>query len=382
MKNFCSSYGLHSLIKQPTCYKNPKNPSCIDLILTNKAKSFQRACIMEIGLSDFHRMTISVLKMHFCKLPPKVLRNKDFKNFENERFMDSLQSAFNNQNGDYVKNPDLFVNISHEVLNEYAPRKKKYIHGNNKPLMTKVLSKAIMQRARLRSKFLKNPTNQNSLSYTKRRNFCSSLLRKEKKEYIANLNEKGITDNRKFWYTDKTFLSDKIKSRENIILVHNERITSVDVEVVNNLNDFFSNILKNLNFPEYYVEDKLSHSLPSHPTLKDILKYKNHPSIKVIKSFSTRFSSFYFSQADKNTVLKEIRKIKINKEVLDTNIPLKKLKENAEYFAEYICLQFNESICTSKFPVFFKLANITPVFKQGSRNQKENYRPISILPII
>ena len=60
MKNFCSSYCLNSLIKQPTCFKNPENPSCIDLILTNKTRSFQSACVVETGLSDFHRMTISV----------------------------------------------------------------------------------------------------------------------------------------------------------------------------------------------------------------------------------------------------------------------------------------------------------------------------------
>ena len=79
MKNVCSSYGLHSLIKQPTCYKNPENPSCIDPILTNKAKSFQSTCVIETELSDFQRMTISVLKMHFRKLPPKVISYKDLK---------------------------------------------------------------------------------------------------------------------------------------------------------------------------------------------------------------------------------------------------------------------------------------------------------------
>ena len=112
--------------------------------------------------------------------------------------MNSLQPALNNQNSGYVKNPDLFSNICHEVLNKHASRKKKYLRGNNKPFMNKVLSKAIMQRTRLRNKFLKNPTNQNRLSYTKQRNFCLSLLRKEKKEYFENLNEKDITDNRKF----------------------------------------------------------------------------------------------------------------------------------------------------------------------------------------
>ena len=162
-------------------------------------------------------------------------------------------------------------------------------------------------------------------------------------------------------------------------MVNNERITS---DEANTLNDFLSNIIKNLKLPEYYVKDKLSHSLSSHPTLKTKLQYKNHSSIKVIKRFSTCFSSIYFSQIDKNTVLKEIRKLKMNKTVQDTDIPVKILKENAEYFAEYICLQCNEVICASKFPASFKLANITPDFKQGSRNQKENYRPISILPII
>ena len=33
--NMKSFYNLESLIKQPTCYKNPSKPTCHDLILTN-----------------------------------------------------------------------------------------------------------------------------------------------------------------------------------------------------------------------------------------------------------------------------------------------------------------------------------------------------------
>ena len=36
-------------------------------------------------------MTVSVLKTHFRELPPKVVTYRDFKKFENERFMDSLK---------------------------------------------------------------------------------------------------------------------------------------------------------------------------------------------------------------------------------------------------------------------------------------------------
>ena len=72
------------------------------------------------------------------------------------------------------------------------------------------------------------------------------------------------SDNRKFCYTVKPFPLDKIKFRENIILINNEKITPDEVEVANTLNDFFSNIIKKLKIPEYYVEDKLPHSLSRH----------------------------------------------------------------------------------------------------------------------
>ena len=165
-------------------------------------------------------------------------------------------------------------------------------------------------------------------------------------------------------------------------MVNNGNIESNENEVAKTFNDFFSNIVKNLKIPEYQCEDDLHNRLSSHPALQAILKYRNHPSINNIRNSSQRFSSFYFSQVDTNTVLKEIRRLSAKKAVQDTDIPVKVLKENAEFFAEQICRQFNEAICSSKFPATFKFANVTPVFKQGTRNLKDNYRPISILPII
>ena len=56
-----------------------------------------------------------------------------------------------------------------------------------------------------------------------------------------------------------------------------------------------------------------------------------------------------------------------------TDIPIRVPKENADIFGDYIFGFFNESI---------KNANITPVFKKGHRKSKENYRTVSILPVI
>ena len=62
--------------------------------------------------------------MDFCKLPPEVISYRDFKNFENEKFITSLQSTLDSQNIDYIKNPGLFLEICQKVLNHHAPRKK------------------------------------------------------------------------------------------------------------------------------------------------------------------------------------------------------------------------------------------------------------------
>ena len=70
MKGFCQIYNFQYLLDKPTCYKNPFNHSCVNLILTNRLRSFQKSCTFEIGLSDFHRMTLTVLKSFIAKQKP------------------------------------------------------------------------------------------------------------------------------------------------------------------------------------------------------------------------------------------------------------------------------------------------------------------------
>ena len=51
-------------------------------------------------------------------------------------------------------------------------------------------------------------------------------------------------------------------------------------------------------------------------------------------------------------------------------------------FAEIICKYFNESLEKSKFPDCLKLLNVTPASKKVARTSKNNYRPVSIPPIL
>ena len=86
------TYDLKSLIKEPTCYKNPNESSSIGLILTSKTRSFQHSCVIETSLSDFYKITGTVMKTLFEKLQPRVVNYRDYKYLENNRFKSELLS--------------------------------------------------------------------------------------------------------------------------------------------------------------------------------------------------------------------------------------------------------------------------------------------------
>ena len=65
LETFCSIWKLKTLGKEPTCFKNPNNPSCIDLFLTNTTRSSQETQVFETGLSDFQKLVVTVLMSTF-----------------------------------------------------------------------------------------------------------------------------------------------------------------------------------------------------------------------------------------------------------------------------------------------------------------------------
>ena len=90
MKVFCDTYNLTSLVNVATCFKSIDRPTSIDLILTNKKRSFQSTSIIETGLSDFHKLTTSILKTSFCKQKPKVIHYRSYKDYVNQEFQTRL----------------------------------------------------------------------------------------------------------------------------------------------------------------------------------------------------------------------------------------------------------------------------------------------------
>ena len=96
MAGFCGTYDLRSLISELSCYKNPENRTCIDLILTSHPHIFQNSCVLEKGLSDFHKMTVTIMKASFQRLQPRIINSRDYRCFQNDVFREELLSELLN----------------------------------------------------------------------------------------------------------------------------------------------------------------------------------------------------------------------------------------------------------------------------------------------
>ena len=78
----------------------------------------------------------------------------------------------------------------------------------------------------------------------------------------------------------------------------------------------------------------------------------------------------------------EIRLLKPNKASQYSDEQTKIIEENSDIFSNFICESINNSIKSSLFPSCWKHADVTPLHKKCNKNLTENYRPVSILPIL
>ena len=379
MNDFCQMYNLHNLINEPTCYKNANNPSSIDLILTNRKKSFHNSITIETGLSDHHKMTVTVLKSYFKKKEPITVNYRCYKKFNVNLFRSELINVLQNVNNE-IDNEEFKKTFMH-VLNIHAPMKKKFIRGNNAPFMNKTLSKAFMHRSKLKNNFNKNPTEENKRLYKKQRNFCVSLLEKEKKKYYNNLDLKIFDDNKTFWQRIKPLFSDKQKSLlSDIILVENDIITSDKKEVAEKLNNFFIEAVDNLDI-ETYLPGNMDETLPK--TLQEIInKYDNHPSIQKIKENVSEENNFSFSDMTSHDLENQIRKLDTKKANIEDDFPTKILIETNDIVSYHLSTFYNKAKNNQNYPTSLKVANVTPIHKKDEKTLMKNYRPVSLLPIV
>ena len=174
-----STCNLKSLVKQKTCFRNPGNASCIDLILKNYPRSFQDSSVFETGISDFYKLTTTILKQYFPKPKPKIVNYRHSINFRNDEFRAKLDKEilkYDINNIKYQHSLNIFI----KTLNKHTTMKIKYLRASQGNFMTKGLNKAIMKCSRLRNTFPRDRTEKSQKEHNKQINFYFNFLKKSK----------------------------------------------------------------------------------------------------------------------------------------------------------------------------------------------------------
>ena len=320
------------------------------------------------GLSDFHKLVLPVFKTTFCKSKPKEIIYRNFKNFEEESFNQELKNNLINSS---TESYEFFEKVFLDTLNKHAPLKKKSVRANHAPYVTKTLRKAIMRRSNLQTIYFKKRTPESLKKYKKQKNYCSKLYKKERKAFFSNLNPSNICDNKTFWKYVQPFFSEKRKISNKITLVDdNDTIVSDDQSISEELNISFKNATKSLNIRQNsYLTDE-SNEIEDQ-VKKAIFKYKNHPSIILIKNKITVPELFAFTEASVSDIEKELSNLNAKKASTFKNITPKVLKASIESCSEVLTKLFNNTILTSNFPDKLKVADVSPILKKIThKNQR------------
>ena len=118
-------FNLTNLVDTETFVTN-SHKSTVDLILTNKASSFQKSMTTKTGLSDFHKLVWTFFKSHYSRLKPKIVYYRNYKNFNNSNFLKDLSNnTLFLDSDDPNENYNFLTKKFQEVVNRHATLKKK-----------------------------------------------------------------------------------------------------------------------------------------------------------------------------------------------------------------------------------------------------------------
>ena len=221
-----------NIITGKTC--NKSNGTSIDILLTNRPRSFHKTSIFKTGISDLHKLILSFFRSYFTRIQPKTIEYRKYATFDKGKFLHDLDqellkgAIYQNNEGMY----SIFTRIFQNVLNKHAPLKQKKVRGNHAPFMTKDLSKAIINKSQTRNRYLKWPSRGNFLAVKSAKNLCKNLIKTKKKSHFQKLTQKGFANNKAFWNTNKPFLTNKGFLTSDSISLTQEHETITDKKTI------------------------------------------------------------------------------------------------------------------------------------------------------
>ena len=340
-----SNLGLKQCILQPTHVRG----NTLDILLTNSESYIDNLSVLDrnaVCKSDHFPVTFTIKgKVRTRKIPKRKCYN-----FKKANWTD-LNSALCNTDWSYLNRCEVeagwtyFKSHLFHLVNTFIPT-VTVKSDSQPPWFDSDAFSAWRDKERLRTKFNRSKSLVDELKYSKSRLKFKHTMAQKMRDNLTDSEDNALIS-KKFWsYVKSTSKSSRIP--ESVSL--KEQLRSDPADQANLFNTFF--------FDQF-----------STPSLYDIdIDYSNDPHFDI--------------DFDHRRVRKLLSKINTNKAQGPDGIHGMILKRCAVGLAYPLSLIFKLSYNTGHLPDEWKLANVVPVHKKGSKSNVENYRPISLTCLV
>lgn len=359
LKFLYEAYQFSQLITEYTRVTN-HSKTLIDHLITNEPENIKASGVLEIAISD-HYLVYGVRKFQTIKSNPKYIESRNMKNYDPCLFIHDLKNVpwdllyISDDPDDMVYTwENLFV----EVLDIHAPLRKRRVRNKPSPWLSPSIRKLMYNRDYLKKQAIKHGSNILFEAYKVARNKVNVEIKKAKKNYVSAEVSNDKMDTRRSWRAINLLLGRKSKITGIAEIKVDEAVLTEPCQISNAFNDYFSSVGTKVSEtvqsssvpPEFYVEPSTS--------------------------------QFQFTEISTLTVYSFLSKLSVSKSSGIDGISARLLKDAATVISEPLTTIFNRSLSNGTFPDSWKTAKVFPIYKGNAKNDPNNYRPISVLPIL
>ena len=345
----------------------------LDIALTN-IKYIKTAGALDSFLRDHQPIFILKKKQKDTGKTDQLFEGRSYRNYNKQAFMDNLTARKWDSFYDATDPTKAWEEI-HKIIIEEAdimcPVREYKIRNSKPPWLANELIEQMKDRDYFYTK-AKRMNNEDDWNIAKfHRNQVNFNIRKAKADYIKDQLDNNEGNSARFWRSIKQIMPNKKGANNGAkISLYNTDADDIEREVkpemvADYLNTFFVNIGN--------TEEPPTNKTNQAP-LKDSDVQEQPPIVP-------KENILEFSQFSKSEVESLVRKINISKSSGMNLLSSRLLKDSFQALSGKLTSLFNFSIQSNIFPSQWKKALVIPIPKTGDPHKKENYRPISLLPL-
>jgi len=337
----------NSLMIQMVDFPTHIKGNCLDLILTNMPERIAEVCdVGRLGSSDHIMLGLKVQTGHY---QPTIKRVKNWRKADWKSIKEELSTLNWCEELGGLTVDRMWAVLKRKVekaVKKHVPERLEASRGRPSWMSGEIMA-AIRKKKRLwRQVRASGITDE----YREEDRRVKRLIRNAKRKFEKKLADNGNGGNRQFF----AYIRRKTKSKPTIgpLKDKDKRVVTDDEEMATMLNEFFSSVFTQEDSTNIPAADEM----PTASNLGDV---------KITSS----------------AIRKKIRNLRPNAAAGPDCIGPRLLQKLEDELVEGLTLIFRKSLNSGSVPEDWKCANVTPIFKKGSKADPGNYRPVSLTSV-